>query len=333
MATYNGARFLEEQLASLAAQERLPIELVVCDDGSTDATLEILARFAERAPFAVHVNENHPRLGFRANFMKCAGLCAGDIVSFCDQDDIWESGKLARVAAVFDDPAVMLVSHGALLIDERGTAIGEMPGSDPGTDLFQNDPWPLRYGFSMSFRRHLLDYAHLWSGSVSHFIAAQQMGHDRWIVLVAAALGKVVVLPDRLVRYRQHQANVYGAPRRGASKFRPPRLAEMRRERTDLQLKARAAENRVDMLSAIGERRVAGGAGDLDTMLARYSALARRLQLREALHQSPRLLERVSVLGRLLAERAYGRGDGWRFTAKALAKDLLVIVPLGGDRA
>ncbi len=88
MCTYNGARFLPEQLASFAAQERLPDELVVCDDGSTDATMEILQDFAATALFEVRVERNPQNLGFVRNFEKTLSLCTGDIVFLSDQDDV-----------------------------------------------------------------------------------------------------------------------------------------------------------------------------------------------------------------------------------------------------
>src|SRR5690348_8403095 len=90
MATYNGARYIREQLDDLAAQTRLPAEVVVCDDESSDGTVAILEHFAASAPFPVHIHRNSERLGYRANFMKCASLCSSDLVAFCDQDDRWD---------------------------------------------------------------------------------------------------------------------------------------------------------------------------------------------------------------------------------------------------
>src|SRR5206468_1809416 len=101
MATFNGAAYIEEQLADLSRQSILPFELVVCDDGSSDDTLMILERFAARAPFPVRIHRNSERLGYRANFLKCAGLCRADLIAFCDQDDRWASSKLATMVACF----------------------------------------------------------------------------------------------------------------------------------------------------------------------------------------------------------------------------------------
>jgi glycosyltransferase involved in cell wall biosynthesis len=75
----------------------LPNELVVCDDGSTDRTPEILAQFAKRASSPIRIVINNHRLGWRENFLKAASLCGSDYIAFCDQDDIWRKEKLAVV--------------------------------------------------------------------------------------------------------------------------------------------------------------------------------------------------------------------------------------------
>ena len=89
MATFNGDKFIKEQLDSFAKQTITPFELVVCDDGSTDSTLGIVMNFAQSASFKVRVYQNPENLGFSNNFMKCASLCEGEWIAFSDQDDVW----------------------------------------------------------------------------------------------------------------------------------------------------------------------------------------------------------------------------------------------------
>src|ERR687894_3003245 len=96
MCTYNGARFVAEQLASVAAQTRPPDELVVCDDGSTDETCRLVEEFAARAPFPVRLFVNERNLGSTRNFGRAVALCEGDLVALSDQDDVWHPEKLER---------------------------------------------------------------------------------------------------------------------------------------------------------------------------------------------------------------------------------------------
>jgi glycosyltransferase involved in cell wall biosynthesis len=96
LCTYNGERFLPRQLASILEQTRLPDEMVVCDDGSTDGTLEILHDFADQATFPVEVIRNGHTLGSSENFVQAIGLCEGTFIALSDQDDIWYPSRLER---------------------------------------------------------------------------------------------------------------------------------------------------------------------------------------------------------------------------------------------
>ncbi len=125
MCTFNGAHYLEEQLESIALQSRLPCELVVCDDRSTDETLAILKRFQAEAPFAVKVIQNGQRLGSTRNFDQAIGLARGEFIALCDQDDRWTPTKLERLSeALKEDPFLGGVFSDANLIDGDGRQVG-----------------------------------------------------------------------------------------------------------------------------------------------------------------------------------------------------------------
>lgn len=87
MCTYNGEKYLREQLESIARQTLLPNELVVCDDCSSDETVEIIQDFSRNAPFSVRLMINENNLGFAKNFEKAITLCSGEIIVLSDQDD------------------------------------------------------------------------------------------------------------------------------------------------------------------------------------------------------------------------------------------------------
>ena len=266
MTTYNGARYLQEQLASLAAQSMLPAELVVCDDGSSDATLALLADFAAVAPFAVRIARNASRIGYRANFMQAAALCRGDVIAFCDQDDTWHPEKLQRVLACFAaDGDVLLVYHNAMLVHADGAAMQRFYATPPSPAVappLTLPPWHFGYGYALVFRRTLLAAAPAWAGVRDVYHAGQASGHDVFFFIMAATLGSVGYCHECLVQYRQHAAQTIGTAGRDA----PGWLQRWRyrledRHRTYLHLGETAAD-----YAAMFES-LAGGAGDLPAKL------------------------------------------------------------------
>lgn len=112
LCTYNGEKYLREQLDSIAAQ-LLPIdEVVVCDDGSTDGTVSILREYADRRTLPIRVIGNKRQLGVTANFEKAILACTGDIIFCSDQDDIWMPDKTQVITEYFDNhPSMDFVFH------------------------------------------------------------------------------------------------------------------------------------------------------------------------------------------------------------------------------
>jgi Glycosyl transferase family 2 len=235
MATYNGAQFLEPQLASIAAQTRLPDELVVCDDQSSDESVEIVERFASRAPFEVRVVRNPERLGFAGNFLHAARLSRGDLIAWSDQDDVWMPEKLAVCARELEsDDGVLLVTHASwfgewmrhgrpVVRAATGDWFGRFtPRRVRRRTVYTPTSLPLRTRFpgrSSLVSRRVLDVADALETRLPGIIDEFENHHDIWIGFVAGAIGNVVILPDALVQYRQHDEQVTGpaAPRRGAA--------------------------------------------------------------------------------------------------------------------
>ena len=96
MCTYNGARFLREQMDSILAQDNPLHEIIVQDDGATDDTLDILNTYARQHP-QIHVYRNEERLGFNRNFHTAMLRATGDFIAPADQDDIWFPQKPRRL--------------------------------------------------------------------------------------------------------------------------------------------------------------------------------------------------------------------------------------------
>jgi glycosyltransferase involved in cell wall biosynthesis len=120
MTSYNAARYITDQLESFARQTRLPDELVVCDDGSTDGTCDRLRQFADASPFPVRVVVNPLRLGYVGNFDQAVRLCSGDLIFLSDHDDRWYPEKLAEHEAIHtSDSQVGFVFSNADVGDEE----------------------------------------------------------------------------------------------------------------------------------------------------------------------------------------------------------------------
>lgn len=209
MATYNGGRFLPEQLRSLAGQELLPTELVVTDDGSTDGTPDLIEAFAASAPFQIRVHRNPERLGVLRNFEKALSLCSGDIVFLSDQDDVWLPAKIRTVVATFEaNPEALVVLNDKIITDQElvpsgSTMLANIRGfGSPDSNFVA--------GCCAAFRRQWLDF--------TLPIPEGPPAHDSWLLGLAHRLGKVRIIEQPLQYYRRHSENVsqnsYSAGRR-----------------------------------------------------------------------------------------------------------------------
>jgi hypothetical protein len=145
--------------------------------------------------------------------MKAANNCRGDLIAFCDQDDVWHQQKLEILSRHFVDPSVQLVYHNAVLTDEVGTPTASLFGNRESVfEPLTVRPWLIVPGLVQMFRRDLLRFAPLHDLSVDPYSGDQKMPHDLWCFFWASILGKIIYVPKTLVEYRQHHANTSGWP-------------------------------------------------------------------------------------------------------------------------
>jgi glycosyltransferase involved in cell wall biosynthesis len=331
MTTYNRAAHLQEQLDSLAAQQLLPAELVVGDDGSTDDTLNILERFARIAPFPVRIHRNPQRLGYRANFMNVVRLCTSPLISFCDQDDVWLPQNLSQVARCFADPDVLLTFHNARVVDAQRKTISRFYAEPlpPISRRLTFSPWMFSYGFTQTFRADLLPAVDYWNLMKDHHHADEAMGHDLFFFLLASGLGSICYIDEELTEYRLHAGNTIGSGKRTKPSFL---------DRWRYRLEDRSGTYRY--LAYIAP--IDAG---LFTHLSTVEALPSHLRQRSAeaaaawnglgllYHDrakvcSAGLLGRIAAFIRLYRKGAYGETSFWTFGAKAMTKDFVLGVML-----
>jgi len=150
MCTCEGAFFLEQQLGSLKKQSYKALEMLICDDNSTDETTDILKKFSKTAPFEVKLYQNKKRLGAVQNFSQAMSLCRGKYIALGNQDDIWLSGRLEltlqamkEVEEKFGSQLPLLFHTDHAVIDKEGkviapTVIKSLKIMPPNNELFIN---------------------------------------------------------------------------------------------------------------------------------------------------------------------------------------------------
>ena len=219
MCTFNGAAWVEQQLESLAAQDRLPDELVICDDKSSDGTLDLLKTFAAAAPFLVRILCNDIRLGVAGNFSQAINLCTGDFIALADQDDRWGPRKLAVLErCLVDQPDVGIVFSDANLVDESLLPLGTRLWDTLYLDLLQ------RQRLTNGQAIEVLTRTNVVTGATTMFRACFKdlilpipscWIHDGWIALLISAASVCAMVDEPLVDYRQHARQQIGARRTG----------------------------------------------------------------------------------------------------------------------
>src|ERR1035441_10068805 len=109
MCTYNGAAFVGAQLESILAQSRSPDEIILCDDGSTDGTVDVVKKISDKYPDKIKIFQNERRLGSCRNFERAIRLITGDLIFLSDFDDVWFPEKVATMIRVFaEDPGFVM---------------------------------------------------------------------------------------------------------------------------------------------------------------------------------------------------------------------------------
>ncbi len=201
LSTYNGQRWLAAQLDSVLAQTHADLVVTVRDDGSADGTREVLAAYAARDP-RVHwtAGEN---VGVKRSFLDLLSASTGDVVGFCDQDDVWEPDHVERaVAALAARTGPALWCSNLLVTDAGLRPLGRHDLVRRGPSFANALVEGIAYGCATLLNRPAVD---LLRSPPEHVVM-----HDAWSYLVVSALGEVVYDRAPTVRYRQHGDNTVG---------------------------------------------------------------------------------------------------------------------------
>ncbi|WP_308006687.1 glycosyltransferase family 2 protein [uncultured Chryseobacterium sp.] len=213
--TYNGEKFLQKQIDSILNQTHPIDEIIVCDDGSTDATLKILNSYKEKYPeiFQIYINEKNLRSV--KNFEKAISLCTHEIIFLSDQDDIWVENKVEKYLNYFEThPETEVIASNGFGIDENGKKIDAYSFWDiPKISKEVRENYKIKEtllkvtniatGASLSVKKSFLK-------DVIPFPDHKILHHDEWIAFAASLLDKFEFLPEKLFYYRIHSHQQIG---------------------------------------------------------------------------------------------------------------------------
>lgn len=212
MCTFNGEKYIKEQIESIINQTVKPDEIVLCDDNSSDNTLIIAKKLLRDSGIPYLIEVNPQNLGVVKNFEKTIGLTTGEVIFLCDQDDVWSENKVELMIKNFEeDPSCVLVFSNAFIVDKKRNRAGKQLweslsfsimefGNRNFLDILLNRC--VVTGAAMAIRRKLYEasipFNEMWV-------------HDGWLAINACFFGNVIAVDKSLIEYRQHGNNVIGA--------------------------------------------------------------------------------------------------------------------------
>jgi glycosyltransferase involved in cell wall biosynthesis len=218
LCTYNGGAFLREQLDSIFNQTVAADEIVVCDDCSTDDTVEIIEEYRARRGGTIKLHKNGANLGGVKNFEQCIGLCKGDIIFLSDQDDAWYPFKIELLLRDFEKnkQALLIFSDGDL-IDEAGKPLHSTLWKKWNFTKEMRERWrdnELAFddlarninrvtGATLAMRSALKEHIFPFRSNVHYW-------HDAWLALYAAKYHGLFFIEQSTIQYRIHTKQLVG---------------------------------------------------------------------------------------------------------------------------
>lgn len=212
MATYNGEKYIEEQLASLIKQERMFDELIIIDDNSSDETVNIVEKFKNvNHDINCKLIVNSENTGWKKNFMNGLKLCTGDVIFTCDQDDIWFPLKIKEMVDILEkrDEIILLASNYERFEQCKNKVKTTFMRNDGSIEKHPFDKKFLfikRPGCVYAFRREIIKYIDEYT--------FDDYPHDAFLWRTAALLDGLYIYNRMTIRYRRHACTATGRERK-----------------------------------------------------------------------------------------------------------------------
>jgi glycosyltransferase involved in cell wall biosynthesis len=213
LCTYNGEKYIRDQLESIINQSLKPNEIVICDDCSKDHTIEIVKSLSQQTEVPIRLNNNPHNFGYVKNFEKAISLCKGNIIFLCDQDDVWHTERIEgmtkpfvendRIGFVYCDAEVAaanLKPFGYTVFASRKVASLAKGQDRQALEVIRS---PDLKGCLIAFKSNLRSVFL----PIPEKAKEQGWGHDHWFTVIAHAITEVCSINRVLMSYRRHAGN------------------------------------------------------------------------------------------------------------------------------
>lgn len=215
LCTYNGEKFISEQLESILNQTVSVDEIIICDDNSTDKTVSICEEILSKSSINYKVVVNVPGLGVTNNFLKALKLTTGDYIFTCDQDDIWDHNKVEIFISEAEKSKHLIYFSNGELVDSDNHSLNktlwesinlkfsEIEGCDSPFETILKRP--IVTGAAMCVSRKLIEKVNS---------IPENWLHDEWFSIIASIEKSILPINQKTFNYRQHANNVVGAKKK-----------------------------------------------------------------------------------------------------------------------
>lgn len=217
MATYNGMKYVEDQIESILSNTYTDWRLYIYDDGSKDQTVSILKRYEEKYPEKIQVTINQENLGVTFNFLEGIKQCENEYIMLCDQDDVWKQDKIEKTLNKMiqaeknhDKGHPIIVYTDAAIVDEELHMIHPSFHKNSRLDVSKVDLPHLL------MENKLIGCTIMLNKGIRNLLTKLPRSprvHDWWLGLLATTFGKIYYLEEPTLLYRQHRDNVIGNER------------------------------------------------------------------------------------------------------------------------
>lgn len=216
MATYNGEKYVREQIESILASSFSDFEIFIYDDGSRDNTINIIREFEKLYPSKIHLHQNETNLGVTANFLQAVARTTMDYIMLCDQDDVWKPDKIGKTLKRMKNMESQLGKNIPLAVFTDAEIVDAQLNSINNSFFKYNHLNPRKVDLPhVLMENKLIGCTVMINNSIRKLLHNYPLPkhakfHDWWIALIASSMGKICFINEGTLYYRQHSSNVVG---------------------------------------------------------------------------------------------------------------------------